>query len=71
MDQDKYELKKMTKLELLGWIAGWKTTTEQYLVGMEELRHRNESQNRELAWWAIVISSLSLIVAVISLFLNA
>lgn len=75
MTEDKYGLKSKTRTEVVEWQAGWKPNSAMYLAAQEELRqrdqevaHKTEKSKQELAWWALIISALSLIIAIVALF---
>jgi hypothetical protein len=74
MTEDKYGLKSKTRAEVVEWQAGWKPNSAMYLSAQEELRrrdqealHRAEKSKQELAWWALIISALSLVIAIVAL----
>ncbi|MGH7257093.1 MAG: hypothetical protein ACREIM_01870 [Nitrospiraceae bacterium] len=53
--------------ELYRWTVNWKPGTEQHIAATVELARRKEESSSHRSWVAIIISALSLIVAVVAL----
>jgi hypothetical protein len=61
------DLKKMTDEQLAEWIAGWKPSTKDYILGKAELDRRMNHGNTVRGWIAIGISGLALLVSIVAL----
>jgi hypothetical protein len=61
------DIRKMSDGELADWIAGWKPSTKDYILGMAELDRRKNRGNTLRGWIAIGVSLLALIVSVVAL----
>ena len=71
MDEDPHKLSEKTNRELAIWIAGWKPGTEWHWQGLMEIERRKDKKNAVRSWVSIVISIVSLIVAITALYVHA
>ena len=65
-DKSPATLRRLSDSELHRFIAGWKPGTADWIAGDAELKRRQSG----LARWALGVSILSLVVAVIALFVK-
>jgi hypothetical protein len=61
------DLRGKTNSELAEWIAGWKPSTKEYILGKAELDRRMNHGNTVRGWIAIGISGLALLVSIVAL----
>mgnify|MGYP001081096911 CR=1 FL=1 len=66
-DKSPATLRRLSDSELHQFIAGWKPGTADWIAGDAELKRRQNG----LAKWALAVSVLSLVVAVMTLFVGA
>ena len=57
------DLRTKTDDELVEWIAGWKEGTFDHVIGMLELKRRQERPNEIRGWIAIFIAALAVILS--------
>ena len=68
MTKDKFkELRGMSDSELYEWTAGWKTNTDKWIAGQQEIKRRSEAPSAIRSWIAIVIAGGALLVSLFSL----
>ena len=65
-DKSPATLRRLSDSDLYGYIAGWKPGTADWIAGDAELKRRNNG----LARWALAVSILSFVVAVLALFVK-
>jgi len=63
-DKSPATLRRLSDPDLHKFIAGWRQGTEDWIAGQSELKRRENG----LARWALLVSIISLIVAVAALF---
>lgn len=67
MSDDPYHLRQKSDHELYEWIAGWKTSTAQYIAGQQEIKRRNDKPVSLRSWIAIGIAALALFASILAL----
>lgn len=59
--------REMDDVELAQAISGWRAGTERHIVLTDEYKRRHRWRDQRVAWIALAVSALSLIVASIAL----
>ena len=71
MDKDPHKLSEKTDKELAIWISGWKPNSEWHWQGLMEIERRKDKKSGLRSWVSIVISIVSLIIAITALYIHA
>lgn len=61
IDGDPYKLRTMSIEELCEWIGQWQESSPKYLLGMTELKRRQEQTKRVFGGLALVVAVLGLV----------
>jgi hypothetical protein len=70
LHEDPFELRDMNLMELCNWIELKKTNSGEYLLGMNELKRRQELETKRIAYIALFISIASLVVSAVKAVLS-
>ena len=61
------ELRAKTDVELAKYIGGWKVGTEKHVLGMMELKRRQERSNAIRGWIAILIAVVAGLLSIVAI----
>jgi hypothetical protein len=65
LEKDPYELRSMDLIKLCDWIAIKPPGSGEHLLGMNELRRRQELESKRIAYIALSISLAALAISVL------
>ena len=65
MGRDNYNLKGRSDSELHAWLAGYESTSVEYLAGIQELMEGNDAPVNGREWIAMSLAIISIVVTVI------
>jgi hypothetical protein len=68
--EDPFDLRNKKLEELCDWIGQWNEGSANRLIGMNELKRRQERETRIIAYIALFISVASLFIAALNAFLS-
>jgi hypothetical protein len=70
LNEDTHQLRDMNLLQLSNWIGLQTQDSGDHILGMNELKRRQESKTRFIAYIALVISIASLALSIIEVVLS-
>jgi hypothetical protein len=70
LHKDPYQLREMDLLQLCNWIGLKTAGTCDHILGMNELKRRQEEETRRIAYIALFISIASLALSIIKTLLS-